>query len=193
MGEYAKLGNQEIKIGTCENMYYLRYEDRLRVTKCAHSLDPARETGLRFRLPFPDEDSIQPGNYEPFERGIRLFKRVKDERTGNTRVVDYEFPDSVEDPGSIQLTHKSGLLINVKCYHNERLPKANEDINVHWNGKTYAFELCCIKSLPDNKTKPVIWCQHCRQMWACDWKDILEYINDEVLRERLEVYANESE
>jgi len=66
MGEYAyrKEDNAHIKIGTCESMYYIRYEDRNKVKKDEFSLDCSKETGLYWRLPFTDEDGIKPGDYE---------------------------------------------------------------------------------------------------------------------------------
>ena len=46
MGEYAirKSDGESIKIGTCEDMYYLRYEDRFKVTP---------EEGSGFGYPAP--------------------------------------------------------------------------------------------------------------------------------------------
>lgn len=68
MGEYAfrNSDGQHIKIGTCENMYYIRYEDRFKVRPDEYSLDCSKETGLIWRLPFPEEDHLKPGEYEPF-------------------------------------------------------------------------------------------------------------------------------
>src|SRR5438132_13372510 len=114
MGEYAirKSDNQEIKIGTCEDMYYLRLEDLDKITPLPSSIDPIREIGsLRFRLPFPDEDHLQPGEYEPYNRGERLY-------CGNE---DFTDPKTAEEPVLIQLTHKSGLLVNLTCYHGAKL------------------------------------------------------------------------
>ena len=59
MGEYAKHDGHEVKIGTCEDMYYLRLEDCRKVQPIPNSLNPATCEGLRFRLPFPDEDNVQ--------------------------------------------------------------------------------------------------------------------------------------
>lgn len=63
MGEYAtrKSDEAEVKIGTCEDMYYLRYEDRDKVRQLPNSLNAANELNLRWRLPFPDEDSTRIG------------------------------------------------------------------------------------------------------------------------------------
>ena len=69
MGEYAirKSDGESIKIGTCESMYYLRYEDRCKVTP-----EEGSGFGNRWRLPFPDEDCIRPGEYDSGFRGIEL-------------------------------------------------------------------------------------------------------------------------
>ena len=69
MGEYAirKSDGESIKIGTCEDMYYLRYEDRCKVTP-----EEGSGFGYRWRLPFPDEDCIRPGEYGSGFRGIEL-------------------------------------------------------------------------------------------------------------------------
>jgi hypothetical protein len=67
MGEYAKRksDNEIVKIGTENSMYYLRYEDRDQMTKEPGSLDFATTLNLFWRLPFPDEDDIKPGEYRP--------------------------------------------------------------------------------------------------------------------------------
>jgi hypothetical protein len=70
MGEYAieKSSGETIKIGTCEDMYYLRHDQRHLVSKERGSVDVnGPEAGeLRFRFPFPWEDGSAPGTFEPF-------------------------------------------------------------------------------------------------------------------------------
>ena len=58
MGEYAKHKGEEIKIGTCENMYYLRFDQRHKVKALPGNVDPngADAYALRFRFPWPNED-----------------------------------------------------------------------------------------------------------------------------------------
>lgn len=70
MGEYARYGGDTIKIGTCEDMYYLRADQRHMVGKLPGSVSPW-EAGLRLRFPWPDEDGQAPGSFEPF-RGLVL-------------------------------------------------------------------------------------------------------------------------
>jgi len=77
MGEYANFKGQSIKLGTCESLYYVRYFDAVKAVKSAHliaeegSVDPhdiiKSGSGYRFRFPFPDEDTVIMGNYDPFK------------------------------------------------------------------------------------------------------------------------------
>ena len=54
MGEFAirKSDMEEIKIGTCERMYYIRWDDRNNVMPLDHSLDPATATNFSGDCPF---------------------------------------------------------------------------------------------------------------------------------------------
>lgn len=62
MGEYARYKGEEIKIGTCESMYYLRADQRHLVEALPNNVDPVKDAGeIRFRFPFPDEDACEPG------------------------------------------------------------------------------------------------------------------------------------
>jgi hypothetical protein len=183
MGEYAirKSDHQQVKIGTCETMYYLRYEDRNKVAKADNSLDASTESNLFWRLPFPDEDNVQIGEYTPHTRGERLYKKEGD------YYVDFEDAETVDSAGTIQLTHPSGLLVNVPCYHGEKLPESG-DIKSFWNGKSWSYELAHLKNLPDGTVKPVVHCRHCGKMWRYEWEEILPYLHGE-LKKRLEKYA----
>lgn len=179
MGEYAirKSDGERIKIGTCEDMYYLRYEDRAKVRALSGNVDPEREaTALRFRLPFPDEDGLEPGSYEDYNRGVLLFR-------GNEYFTDDE---TANDPGNIQLTHPSGLLVNVPCYHGAKLP-ALGDARVFWNGKSPSLEMRQLRPT-DGGVKPIVACRWCNGAWRYDWSDIWEYIHDPALRIALCMY-----
>jgi len=185
MGEYAKTQNgTEVKIGTCESMYYLRFDDRDKVRKLPGSLDASTTTDLFWRLPFPDEDSIGIGNYSDYKRGLRLFK--KNEQTGYCD--SFSDPETVNDPGTIQFHNDSGLLINVKCYHGEKLPESTGDFKAFWNGKSWFYELVHIKN---TKTGifPVVQCRHCQQMWRYTWDDILPFVHNAEMLKRLTAYS----
>jgi hypothetical protein len=75
MGEYANYGGQSIKIGTCEDMYYIRLDHLPWLTPEDNSLNfrnPEVLRELRFRFPFPDEDLLRPGGFSDHSRGVRL-------------------------------------------------------------------------------------------------------------------------
>jgi len=182
MGEYAKYNGKEIKIGTCEAMYYLRYEDRGRVTPLPGNVKPCVDKGLFFRLPFPDEDDQHPGSYRDHNRGYRLMAK-EGKYWGNWEPEDLE-------PGRIQLKHESGLLLCVPCHHGAKLPEI-DGIKPHWNGKSWHMELCSVKSMLGGSLWPVYHCRFCRSMWSTEWEEILPYCaaDKEMLR-RLEAYAS---
>src|SRR3990167_2579485 len=79
MGEYATRGKDRIKIGTCEDMYYLRFDQRDRVQHEPGNVAPNGEDayGLRFRFPWPDEDHVAPGGEEfhanGYHRAIAVY------------------------------------------------------------------------------------------------------------------------
>lgn len=174
MGEYAKRADGvEVKIGTCENMYYLRYENRAQVSKLSNSLDPNTELNLRWRLPFPDEDHIKTGEYHEYNRGYELN--------------GYSDPDNATDTGTMQL-FKFGMLLNVRCYHGEKLPEDTKEINIHWNGKQAFYVLSMIKNTEEG-IFPIIECKACRNMWRTTWDKVLPFVYDKELKERLEKYA----
>jgi hypothetical protein len=101
VGEYAEYQGERIKIGTCEDMYYLRADQAHLVRALPGNVDPVRDRdGIRFRFPFPDEDGIAPGEFEQYERGVTLW-RVKP-------------PEGVEHY-SVQFKASNGYLISLPC------------------------------------------------------------------------------
>ena len=182
MGEYAKrrTDGEEVKIGTCENMYYLRWEDRHAVEAMHGNVNPAIELGIRFRLPYPDEDDIRIGQYGAYNRGLPL---VRHHENGSEYL---SLPDTERSPGNLQLRHDCGLLVNVSCYHGLRLPDVGQDASAHWNGKAYSLELAFVKTTSEG-VLPIIRCKHCQTMWMVKWEEIWDYI-DPVMQERLGVH-----
>ena len=76
MGEYAMYGDARVKIGTCEDMYYLRADQRYRVGPLEGNVNPTNARDLeviRFRFPWPDEDHIEPGAFERYDRVLGLY------------------------------------------------------------------------------------------------------------------------
>ncbi|MFH0753080.1 MAG: hypothetical protein V2A70_00770 [Candidatus Omnitrophota bacterium] len=91
MGEYVKINNKTIKLGTCEDLYYVRFDQLKENLVLMHQVDgndkPEEylnpKNGYRYRFPFPDEDIRKIGEYEKFNRGLLIG-------------VPYEILDGVE-------------------------------------------------------------------------------------------------
>lgn len=104
MGEYAMFGGERVKIGTCEDLYYLREDQRHLVQAERRSVDVQAVSDLkivRFRFPFPDEDAMKPGAFNPIERAVGFN-------------VTFSEPMSV-DHGTIQFQASVGLLASLPC------------------------------------------------------------------------------
>lgn len=189
MGEYAGFNGQRVKIGTCECMYYLRWEDRGRVEPLSGNVNPATDAGLFFRLPFPDEDEMQPGEYQDHNRGYRLGRR---EDEGQRSYWNDWKPDADDEhePGQFQMHHKSGLIFCVPCHHGLKLPDLGPNIRPGWNGKEHSFELVHVKHVGGGVLVPVYRCRWCERMWSTLWAEILPFCGlDPQMQERLEAYA----
>lgn len=183
MGEFAirKHDGEQIKIGTCEELFYLRYEDRGKIDPLPGNVNPQTDMGLYFRLPFPDEDQIRPGDYRDYRRGVRLA--LPADPYGDTILSEEE---KVNAPGVIQLAHPSGLLLNVPCYHGVRLPDGGPDIQAHWNGRTWHLELRYLKTTPEG-IQPVFACRFCNTMWRGQWHEVVSFLPRDILG-RLQPY-----
>ena len=175
MGEYArrKSDGQEVKIGTCESMYYIRYEDRFKVDRSSCSLNPQKCLDLFWRLPIPEEDNIKIGEYKYPMPAIPL--------------IGLEFPESINYPGNLYLNHECGLRIKVKCFHGQSSVKGTEDIEILKLPES-SFILNGIKNTR-NGIRPLIGCNACSQLWSVDWVDIWEHIPDGELKNRLHKYS----
>lgn len=78
MGEIIKIAGVETKLGTCEDLYYIRFADlkRLRnsgqLRKMDGNLSGAEyldeNNGFRYRFPFPEEDDIHAGQYSEYNK-----------------------------------------------------------------------------------------------------------------------------
>ena len=173
MGEYAEHNGERIKIGTCEEMFYLRYEDRNKVRQVEGSLDPTYEMNLFWRLPFPDEDNVRPGYYNLYNRGEPL--------------IGFDIEGAKEHPGIIQARHACGILVNIPCLHGH-LPEETGDLKVCWNGRAgWFFELSAVKNTKEGM-KAAISCRFCHKTWSGDIEEIIECVKDTELKSRLKNY-----
>lgn len=116
MGEYAKtLTGESIKIGTCEDMLYLRADQRFQVRPEEGSVDPVRHAAeLRFRFPWPDEDNVKPGMFDDPFRKLR---------------VDIEPPEGFQH-GIVQFVAPEGYNVCLPCPEGP----SEHGLHVHRNG-----------------------------------------------------------
>jgi hypothetical protein len=124
MGEYGLVGGERVKLGTCEDMYYLRADQVGLVTAEQGSLDPADpevQAEIRFRFPWPDEDGVQPGAFDPFYRAVGVY--------------GVQPPTGVEHR-SVQFVAQAGYLVSLPCPEGPFQDKTGAPIGliVHRNG-----------------------------------------------------------
>lgn len=118
MGEYARYKGEQIKIGTCESMYYLRADQAHLVTPQSGSVDPIKDRAeIRFRFPWPQEDGIEPGQFADFAKSLGLG-------VPPPREIDHR---------SVQFKHDS-YLVNLSCPEQESGPESDHGMKFHRNG-----------------------------------------------------------
>lgn len=184
MGEYAiRSDGQKIKIGTCPNMYYLRIEDAHTLTPIRQSVDPAQTPDLLFRLPYPDEDDLQPGTYAEYNRTLQLYRDVEGQHFTEDYCPDYLAEG--DNIGYMQLFHASGLMANVRCYHRTKLPELGDEASVHWVKQTPTLALYAVMRTADGSVIPITRCNHCGSCWRDTWENILPFVPDQEMRARL--------
>jgi len=168
MGEYAKRKSdgKEVKIGTCENMYYLRHEDKSKVKLCEGS-----GFGYRFRLPFPDEDSLQPGDYADHNRAYPL--------------EGFEWNARAEDVGHFSLSNGNGVRVYVECFHGEKKPDCGK-AKVLAFAREYALYMIREDA---GRLWPVVRCEHCGEQWRADWAHVLCHVDKGEFYDRLVAYS----
>lgn len=163
MGEYARHNGREIKIGTCESMYYLRFDQRHQVEAMSGNVDPVRDAdALRFRFPFPDEDGLPPGDalYDKgYDRGVHIPGAKSN-------------PDA--DHGSLQFasTTRKGYLVSLPCPEAHDMTAAGAV--VHRNGTAGGVELTAVRYRPGIGVVPVMRCAACGTMWRMEGRDEIE-------------------
>lgn len=155
MGEYAQYRGESIKIGTCENMYYLRADQRHLVSDYDFA---ACLEEIRFRFPFPNEDTIAPGSFDDHDHGVRI--------PGNWRL-----PADFEHDGSVQFKAKPGYLLSIPCPEkyahegNEGLRTVTPDgMVIHRNGWAGGYQVKQLKRVGE-EWWTVVACGSCSSAW----------------------------
>lgn len=150
MGEYAKFAGREVKIGTCESMYYLRADQRHLVQWLPGNVDPVKDaTDIRFRFPWPDEDHVEPGGFKDYNRAV---------------TVAVPMPEGVEH-GNVQFVAQAGYNVCLPCPEG---PDQGHGLKVHRNGFAGAVRLVQQKAKADGRIVPVCQCGGCGALWRFD-------------------------
>lgn len=160
MGEYAKHDGEQIKIGTCEEMYYLRYDQREEVEPEKGNVDPAGDERheLRFRFPWPDEDGTLPGEFEkPFRNyGLHI--------------------DAPEDVNhySTQFSSQRGMLVSLPCPYSKEGKESPYKIG--FNGYSGGVRIVQQKPLRDGRLALICECGGCGSKWRIEDEEELKPI-----------------
>lgn len=153
MGEYAKRTDTgtSIKIGTCESMYYLRADQRHLVQHEPGNVNPNGADALSIRFPWPDEDKIEPGNFENYGRSVA--------------VDGVSIPANLEHY-TVQFSAHAGYLVSLPC------PEGHQGVlaalTIHRNGFAGAVKLVQQKLLADGRLVPVCECGGCGTAWRIE-------------------------
>lgn len=168
MGEYAKHNGSEIKIGTCEDMLYLRADQAHLVTAMPRNVDPIKDAqSIRFRFPFPQEDDIAPGSFEPFF---------------TLGVSGVEVPEDI-DHGNLQFTRNyprsGGILLSVPC------PESKEGkasgLTYHYNGYSGKVQIAQQRVVGDQLVL-VCQCGSCGAAYRCPTLEDAQPVIDSLLK-----------
>lgn len=166
MGEYLY---NNIKVGTCEDLYYSTYKEMLNVNDNAKHqfLNPAH--GYRFRFPFPDEDGRRigdSGKNHNFHRGYfvvmpdLLFNLINEDGEGHREI----FIRHENDKDSA-----FAFSVSVDC------PYGNNFKGNYWSGLK-GFEIVSHKIDPFDTSQlvPVLRCPHCDHMFRVNVETLKE-------------------
>jgi hypothetical protein len=157
MGENARYRGQLIKIGTCEDMYYLRADQRHLISGYTFgALD-------RFRFPFPDEDTIEPGEFADHDRGWRIPET-------------WSLPTDYTGHGSVQFVARAGYVLSIPCPEQFGQPGMHVDLSsgskpiplrVHRNGFNGHPGIYQQRQVED-QLMTVIGCGACGSRWRLE-------------------------
>lgn len=148
MGELAIHNGQTVKIGTCEDMLYLRADQARQVRPHPTSVDAVRDAEyLRFRFPWPDEDGVAPRRFEDPYRRMVLW--------GASPPTEH-----AEEHYRVQFTSPHGYVTSLPCPESGKCP---EGVQVARNGFKGAVFLVQ-QRLHEGLLVPVLQCA-CGLSW----------------------------
>ena len=162
---------KRVKIGTCESMYYCRWDQRNEVDY------PYMTTGLHWRLPLSKEDSIKPGDFEHYNV-LEWSDMCRSHFVPWEAMVDEYAMSSenrkelAEHTGIVQTKVEAlGMLVNVTCHHGLVLNESVEgSVKFFWNGKRDALYFDGVW----NKEKELMVgmaCSACGKSWSMSYQN----------------------
>lgn len=187
MGEYAirKSDRQRVKIGTCQSMYYCRYEQLMDILYDGSPLN------CYWRISTPDEDGIEVGDFtSPSPIGQSEF--IPNMLRVNVSKLKADDIEDMMKCGTMQLkSDEMGLLVNVRCPHglplDEQFGKPSEKgflVNYGYNGLRDTLYVCGVKNT-ESELKVLIECRCCGEMWSFSFQDAEPLISSLWLKLRL--------
>ena len=168
---------KEIKIGTCNEMFYCRYDQWNQIHY------DYMQNGLLWRIPLPEKDDIKPGDFQyPLIRtDYKPWHVIIDE--SKLELEDKSL--MMRNPGSLQMVEKHmGLIASVKCYHGLKLPDSSEEARFFWNGKSSPLYLSFLENGKDQMFVCVS-CRCCRKTWGFSFNEIAPAIRSLWMKLRL--------
>lgn len=170
MGEYAtrKSDGQTIKIGTMEEMYYLRADQLHLIEPQRGNYDPRQRKiaeNLRFRFPFPWEDKLAPGGEMDHDASLP--------------VRGADLPEEF-DHSTIQFRSQRGILVSLPCPESKEGRESG--LKFHYNG--YAGKLHIVQQrLIGDQLALVCKCGSCGAKFRLPTLNDAQPIVDALLKE----------
>lgn len=185
MGEYAKriIDDKYVKIGTCDSMYYCRYEQK-------DDVDYGYPTDNFFwRIPTPEEDYISVGDFDyPLFKGHLIPCLL---RLNTYRLSSEDISFMISEYGTLQMKDEtSGLIVSLKCPHGFPVDrcgfKKGGDFvkGMFYNGYQSPIYLYALKN-EDKELRVVARCASCGAMWSFSFSEIVNAIDHIWMKLRL--------
>ena len=180
MGEYIRYKGEEVKIGTCEQMYYTSFDNFIKhlpdMKQQSGNLSPEaylQESNF-WRLPFPDEKNLPFGNINgDFDRCLSLYiardnyeaLKMTGHKTFYLPVMPAKFTGH-------------GFNISIPCPYSEDFKNIKTSTNTDkgfFISSRYQYGLLNLiyQKNEDGKLLPVVQCPYCKSLWTLDTKQDL--------------------
>lgn len=177
MGEYVRYKGEDVKIGTCETMYYTSYQKFVKalpfMKKIDGNIEPVlylKENGIFWRFPFPQDDNKNFGETDSdYDHSLQIM-------------ISKELYESFELQGhankTISLQPNCGghnINIQIPCPYSEdfKTVKSYHKTGGYFEGSKGLYALLSLRYQKhiDGKLYPVVECPYCGSMWTVDTRE----------------------